>query len=137
MKKALCIISVVAIMVVCAVFAVFFFVPSTVNVSDDSNAELTYIYNDKNISVKLSDDERDELCDIFNGKERYVITPFDTPSCGFTDNVSVKIGNTVFKPACDTCATVETGFTYFQISEEERAAINRIFQKYGGTFPCV
>ena len=137
MKKVIFIITIIVIIVACGVLSVCFFAPSTVNVPDDGDAELTYIYNDKNIKATLKDDEREELCSIFKDKQTYLITPFDIPSCGFDENVSVKIGNTVFMPACDKCGTLKTGFVCFNISKRERNSIERIFSKYGATFPCV
>ena len=137
MKKAISIISVVVVILACGVFSIFFFAPSSVSVSYDESAELTYVYDDKNIKTTLEDDERNELCAMFEGKKTYLISPFDMPSCGFNENVSVKIGNTVFMPACDKCGTVKTGFVYFNISKRERSSLERIFKKYGATFPCV
>lgn len=138
MKKAIFIVSFAAVIVVCAVFSVFFFCSSSVvNVSNDTSAELTYIYDDKNIKTTLEDNDLNELCAMFEGKKTYLISPFDTPSCGFDENVSVKIGNSVFMPACDTCITVKTGFVYFNISDKERGRLEEIFAKYGATFPCL
>lgn len=138
MKKAIFIVSIVAVIAVCAVLSVFFFCsPSVVNVSNETSAELTYIYDDKNIQTTLEDNDLNALCDMFEGKKTYLISPFDTPSCGFDENVSVKIGNNVFMPACDTCTTVKTSFVYFNISDKERGRLEEIFAKYGATFPCV
>lgn len=99
----------------------------------DTNARLNYVYNDKNINVNLSADEIKTIKDMFNGKRLYN----DNPSCGFTENVSISFDGMIFCVACDTCPIIKWENKYFRISEEDREIINRIFEKYGGSFPCV
>lgn len=55
--------------------------------SQQDVAEITYNYGDKNIKAVLSESEIKELSDIFSGKTAYS----DNPSCGFSENVSVKM----------------------------------------------
>lgn len=99
----------------------------------DTNARLNYVYNDKNINVNLSADESKTIKVMFNGKRLYN----DNPSCGFTENVSIRFDNMVFCVACDKCPIVKWGNKYFKISEGDREIINLVFEKYGGYFPCV
>lgn len=103
--------------------------------SQQSVAEITYNYGDKNIKASLSESESNELSDIFSGKTVYS----DNPSCGFSENVSVKISGKVYMPACDGCEIIKVGlgFEYFNISDAERDSLDEIFAKYGAIFPCV
>ena len=39
--------------------------------------------------------------------------------------------------ACDSCGIVKFKDKYFNISNSERSKVEKIFKKYGGTFPCV
>lgn len=98
-----------------------------------TNARLTYIYSDKNIDISLSAEESETIKNMFNGKK----THSDNPSCGFTEDVSIRFDNLIFCIACDQCPIVKLEGKYFKISKADREVINLIFEKYGGSFPCV
>ncbi|MGN0501741.1 MAG: hypothetical protein ACI4HN_02355 [Ruminococcus sp.] len=118
------------------VFAVYlvvsYFLPSTVGISEHADAKIKYFTEDKNIEVTLDDSDCDELRRIFNGKTAY----HDSPSCGFTELASVSFGNQIFMPACDGDGIIKVGLKYITISEKERDTVDKIFAKYGATFPC-
>ena len=118
------------------VFVVFlivsYFLPSTVGISEHADAKIKYITENKNIEVTLDDSDCDELRRIFNGKTAY----HDSPSCGFTESASVSFGNQIFMPACDGDEIIKAGLKYISISPKERDAVDKIFAKYGATFPC-
>ena len=61
----------------------------------------------------------------------------DEPSCGFDKNISIKFDNDYYCIACDSCGIVKFKDKYFNISNSERSKVEKIFKKYGGTFPCV
>ncbi len=107
------------------------FAPKT-NISAE-RASLTYIYNDKAISKSLSNEETEALKNLFNNKRLYS----DNPSCGFTENVSICFDALVFCIACDDCPIVKLGNSFFKISKNDRETVDQIFEKYGGSFPCV
>ena len=102
------------------------------NISD-TTAWLTYVYDKQKISEPLSPEESELLKNIFNNKRLYS----DHPSCGFTENVSIRFDNLVFSIACDGCPIIKVGNKFFKISKKDRETVNQIFEKYGGTFPCV
>lgn len=125
---------VVGIVFVFAVFLIVsYFLPSTVSISEHAEAKIKYVTEDKNIEVTLVDSDCDELRRIFSGKTAY----HDSPSCGFTELASVSFGNQVFMPACDGDEIIKVGLKYISISKNERATVDKIFAKYGATFPCV
>lgn len=99
----------------------------------DINARLIYIYSDKNINVSLSAEESGIINNMFNDKKTY----FDNPSCGFTEDVSIRFDKLIFCIACDQCPIVKLEDKYFKITKADREIINQIFNKYGGLFPCV
>jgi hypothetical protein len=99
-------------------------------------ASIAYVYEDKNINSTLSADESEFLKKIFNNK-RLNCDNCDNPSCGFSEEIAVYFDNLVFCVARDNCAVIKCENRYFGISGEERKEINKIFEKYGGTFPCV
>ncbi|MCQ2449738.1 MAG: hypothetical protein MJ132_06085 [Clostridia bacterium] len=103
-----------------------------VNISGEK-AKLSYIYNDKNIIVDLSAEENKQLKEMFNGKKLYK----DSPSCGFSKNISICFNESYFCIACDQCSTVKLDNKYFNISKADRKVLNGIFEKYGGSFPCI
>lgn len=118
------------------VFAVFlvvsYLLPSTVGISEHADAKIKYVTEDKNIEVTLDDSDCDELRRIFSGKTAY----HDSPSCGFTESASVSFGSQVFMPACDGDGIIKVGLKYITVSEKERDTVDKIFAKYGATFPC-
>ena len=74
-----------------------------------------------------------EYCDkvdakkMFEGKYAY----FDSPSCGFSENASIRIGCNTYMPACDGDETVKHGFMYFSLSKSENNELRKIMKKYG------
>ena len=98
----------------------------------ETNAVLTFKYGDCDVVVELSAEESETIRNIFNNKRSYQ----DNPSCGFTENVSVRFDDSVFCVARDNCSTIKYQGRYFSISDDERETINNIFEKRGGSFPC-
>lgn len=111
---------------------------SQTSVSKDSDVTLTYIYGDKDIHVTLEDDEAEKVIEILDGNEYDPISS-GMPSCGFDRNVSLKVGGRTFAIACDTCNCIQDlgRLRYFTIPQEDIQYIHSLFEKYGGSFPCV
>lgn len=133
MKKKKIIIFASIIIVIVGIIS-FNLIFEKVNISSD-DAILIYKYDNKNIKQELNKDDSALLKSILNNKRSY----HDNPSCGFTEDVSIKFNNMVFCMACDNCSVVRLNNTskYISISKEDRKKIEKIFNKYGGTFPCV
>ena len=106
----------------------------------DQTAEvtLTFIYEDENISVTLAAEEAEQVRDILNGNS-YDSRFAGIPSCGFHENISLRIGNRVFAVACDTCNCIQDldNLRYFHIPIEDMEYIRSLFEKNGGYFPCL
>lgn len=111
---------------------------SQTSVSKDSDVTLTYIYGDKDIHVTLEDDEAEKVIEILDGNEYDPISS-GIPSCGFDRNVSLKVGGRTFAIACDTCNCIQDlgRLRYFTIPQEDIQYIHSLFEKYGGSFPCI
>lgn len=106
-----------------------------VSVDKNQPVELVYKYAGASVDVQLTEQESEQIISIVVGKELY----FDNPSCGFDDNVSLRVNGKIFCPACDTCCTVKdcSSGQFFNISQAERDIIEEIFESHGGHFPCV
>lgn len=105
------------------------------SVDKNQSIELVYKYEDSSVDTQLSEQESEQIINIFDGKELY----FDNPSCGFDENVSLRVNGKIFCPACDTCCTVKdcSSGQFFTVSQSERDMIEEIFETHGGHFPCV
>ena len=108
------------------------------SVDKDSEVTLIFIYEDDNISVTLNADEAEQVLKILDGNA-YASRFSGIPSCGFTENISLKAGNRVFAIACDTCNCMQdmSNLKYFDIPTDDMAYIHALFDKYGGYFPCI
>ncbi len=101
----------------------------------DGEAIIIFKYGDVDVEEELIDEEAATIRNIVKGKFLY----FDSPSCGFYKETSIKIGDTYYCLACDECCTVKVyplGM-YFSVSQRERNKIVEIFEAHGGFFPCV
>ena len=130
--KRLCIISLI--------LSVMIFLCACSKTSVDKQPEITlsFVYEDKNISVVLESYEAEQISDILDGNA-YNSLFFGIPSCGFNEKVSLKVGNCIFAIACDNCNYIQdlSNLKYFDISAEDMKYIRSLFVKYGGYFPCI
>ena len=132
MKKRTGILIITALLLIIGGYFMLKFLFPKVSIPD-TNARLNYVYNDKNIIANLSIEESKIIKNMFNGKRLYD----DNPSCGFTDNVSISFDSLIFCVACDKCPIIKYNNKYFKISEKDRTTINEIFERFGGSFPCI
>lgn len=107
--------------------------PKNVNISNDLQGSIKYIYNDENISASMSKDDSQTIINIINSNECHN----DNPSCGFDGNISFSFGTDTFLPACDGCPIIKYRTKYFNVSESEIEQIHNIMAKHGAKFPFV
>ena len=114
------------------------FVCSKTKVRHNADVTLVFFYEEKNIQVTLTEEEAAAVTEILNRKT-YDSILLGYPSCGFQENVALKVGNRRFSIACDGCNGIfdVSRFHFFDIPKEEMAYIHALFEKYGGYFPCV
>lgn len=104
---------------------------SRVRIDKDDEARL--IFND--IDVVLTDEEKEMVFEIFDGSiERLTL---GASSCGFDENVAIQFGSYRFLIANDTCGTAMVGTRAIVIDDEDIEYIHKLFEKYGGHFPCI
>ena len=105
----------------------------------NQDVTLIFVYEDKNINVLLPEDEAAKVIEILNSNPYDPSILVGYPSCGFDQNIALKVGNRHFAVACDTCNCIQDGLTrmYFDIPKEDMAYIHSLFEKYGGYFPCI
>lgn len=108
------------------------------SVDESADIALTFIYEEKSISVTLEADETARVVSILIGNH-YDPIFCGIPSCGFDKNISLKVGNRIFAIVCDTCNSVQdlSNLRCFDIPTEDMEYIHSLFEKYGGYFPCV
>ena len=123
--KKLMLVLVAALFVLCSC--------SKVEIKGDT-ATIYYSCNGKNIQAVMTDAEAAKTIEIFNGKKLYS----KDPKCPFGADCTILIGGKFYHLAKDYCTIIkdEKSGQYFDITDEERAYIEKIFEKYGATFPC-
>lgn len=102
-------------------------------------------YPERNVTVELTANETEEIVKIFNHKFLYSDFLFGDGVYGWNDNiwykenVSIRFGGMTFCPSCDKSPIIKfvNKNKYFNISEDERQTIEKIFRKYGGRFPVL
>lgn len=132
MKKYIFITSVIFVLIL---LVCFFQVRSMVKFNDESIGFAKFIYGDTQVETKISDQNLKQIVEILKGK----ILKSDLPSCGFTENVSVKIDDKTFCIACDECGVIYLleEDKYLYLSDEENKIIRKILESYEFKFPCV
>ena len=112
---------------------------SKTRVAANQDVTLLFIYEDKNITATLTDEEAAKVIEILNGNSYDPTILLGSPSCGFWENVALKVGERTFSIASDGCSCIRDGSNrmYFDIPEEDMAYIHTLFEKHGGYFPCV
>ena len=123
MKKKIAVI--VAAIVLCVAVAVFA-VPKISFYACEPTVYFDVEYCDK-VDAKMSAEDAETVKKMFEGKYEY----FDSPSCGFDEKASIRIGCNTYMPACDGDETVKHGFMYFSLSKSENNELRKIMKKYG------
>lgn len=109
MKKK---IAVIVVAVILCVAAAVFAVPKISFYACEPTVYFDVEYCDK-VDAKMSAEDAETVKKMFEGKSAY----FDSPSCGFSEKASIRIGCNTYMPACDGDETVKHGFMYFSLSK--------------------
>jgi len=119
------------------VFVISYFLWPHVKLPQNTDATLNFKHMKAEVKEKLTANEKLELIHMFNGKR--LILSKAIYSCGFSEDISITIGDCVFHIARDTCNTIyfANAGKYFEVSQKDRLKITQIFEKHGGYFPCV
>lgn len=143
MKKSMGKFIVLSLVVVLLVVGVLWFVRGglafvMLNRESEGSIVYTYEYNDVSFESELTPDEVSAVVDILNGKSLHS-TLIAYPACGFDPEIAVIIGGVRYAVALDGCGTLVECHTlrYIDLSNDEIAVIHEIFEKRGGTFPCI
>ena len=121
MKKKIAII--IVAVVICAATAVFV-VPKISYYACEPTVYFDVEGCDK-VDTKMSAEDAETVKKMFEGKSEY----FDSPSCGFDEKASIRIGCNTYMPACDGDETIKHGFMYFEISKSENKELRKIMKK--------
>ncbi|MBR6514225.1 MAG: hypothetical protein IKT46_05250 [Clostridia bacterium] len=102
------------------------------DIPDDSTVTATFIYGDTSISETLSNEDGKKIKAILDSKMLYT----DSPSCGFSKNISVMIGGEIYCIARDGCGIVRVGEKYISLNNTENKKLREILTSHGFVFPC-
>jgi len=118
----------------CALLCIAFSACSAVEIPADSTGTLRFIYEKEKIITEIGADDLRTLAEMFRGREMYS----DSPSCGFSEDISLVIGGQTFCFANDGCAIIYISEKnrYFRITHEESVTLREILTSYGFHFPC-
>ncbi|GEM_PF-2807979 len=84
-------------------------------------------------TVTASDDDSARLKELLYGRDLH----YDSPSCGFREDINVSFGFDKFFPACDNCGIIQNNGKYMYLTDEETDEFHEIVKKYGMGFPCL
>ena len=105
------------------------------NKLDSNPAIIHYSYSGVEFHIELSEEETKEVKKILCWK----IPVSDNPSCGFSPEISIELGDYTYAIARDSCGIlmiVEID-KYIFISSNARERLEKIFTNHGAIFPCV
>ncbi len=119
-----------------ATFYVEFLKIDNIDMQFAKGADVCFVYGDANVLKPMKEEDLELIQSIFDTKKLYK----DNPSCGFDENISIKINKThTFCIARDTCPIVywKEKDRYIKLMEEEKNQLYKILESYGFSFPCV
>ena len=131
--KLLIIVSILTVLIIIGSSVMIY---NTVRITNVFEGEAVFKYGGSNEINSISKQDIDNIIKIFNGKFTYK----DNPSCGFSEDISVKLNNDqIFCFARDTCPIIywKNKDRYFKISKSQKTELYEILNKYGFYFPCV
>ena len=123
--------------------AVLLFSGCNSKVAYDPDTVLTYRLGDMDVQVQLSEEDARFVAGLFHDKQIQRWIDWDTWTlryyaygCPFDENVTIRIGETVYYIGYDGCGTVRIGNTgeapHIRLSYEEDQQLVEIFRKYTG-----
>ncbi len=100
---------------------------------------IVYRYDGVSFEEPLTREETAAAAQIIGGKKLAPQGMTGIPSCGFSVDVAIVLGERRFLIARDTCCIMQDGETqrFFELSQEERRILDEIFAAHGGIFPCI
>ena len=128
------------LIIILVLFAVLSYFTGITDMKKVTGGKAVFIYEEKNVDTPLSEEHLEVIKEIFDKKILYR----DNPSCGFDENIAVKLcfsDNRIytFCFARDTCNGIywKEKNKYFDVSESEQKQLHAILETYGFRFPCV
>lgn len=118
------------------IFFIYFCNKKVIDLSGVHKGETYFLSDNKQQHSLLSESDKTSIIEIFNKKKLYK----DNPSCGFSENVSIKFDDSeIFYIANDSCPVIywKNKDYYFRLSDDEYTLLVEILNKYGFIFPCV
>ena len=127
MKKALCILLVILLLIGCTGCAAV--------ISHPSGTAVQVCYDRENISfdLELSQEESAVVLSVLNGKRRDLDMTVTGAACGFEQEQSFIIDGSTYCLAQDTCGVIweEGTDNYYVVSNQEMKQLKEIFKAHG------
>jgi len=119
-------------------FMVLFNGCGRVELASNTPVILNYSYNQTHFSKEAKKEEKEKIISILNDKKYHSSIFVGELSCGFSEDVSIKVDNEIYEIACDNCPYIKVKSTekYLFLTDEEAKNMREIFFNYGGFFPC-
>lgn len=111
---------------------------SKTSIKADQDVTLNFVFGGHDIHVTLTEEETKKVIGILDGNI-YDPIASGVPSCGFDKDISLTVGSQSYAIARDTCSTIQDlgNLRYFNVTQAEIDYIHALFEKYGGSFPCI
>jgi hypothetical protein len=138
-KKGNLLIVIFVLLLTAALLVIYALSFQRVRLEPDSSGRVIYSCNGISFDKPLSGAQMAQVRQIIDGKKMAPQGITGVPSCPFSENIALVLGERRFYLACDTCGILQDGETkrYFKISDAERRTLEEIFDAYGGRFPCM
>lgn len=109
--------------------------------SCESSEEVTLVFRGDGLDIcqVLPPEDAQRVKAILSNMTFEDFSFFVYSGCGFSPDVSIRIGNRIYGMAMDKCENVlyYNFLCYCSISKTDRLYIESLFSRYGGYFPCV
>ena len=128
----------VRIVLILLIVGLIFFIGCVSHPSPVGKVTLHFHFQGDSIDEVLTPEEAAEIRSIFFGHYRH-FQLLSKDSCGYDEDISIQIGGTYYCPAQDKCTGIwnSTVNMYFDLTEAQRARLEKMFEAHGGHFPCI
>lgn len=134
MKKHIMIL--IAVLALVSIVSILYIKTHQVRLDPASDGIAIFNYAGVNNIQPMEREAVEIIYNLFDGKMLY----YDSPSCGFDDEISVRFDNSqTFCFACDGCPVIywKEKNMYFRLSSSEQQELYNLLDTYGFQFPCI
>lgn len=132
----------ITFLLILLIFSSCFFVQNYYNrfkINLAFDMSIVFSNNKTHFKESLNQEQKKIVWSALNNKKIHNKFVVGELSCGFSEDVSIKINGETLEIACDKCPYIrfKNSGKYLILSDEEIDSIRELFFEYGGYFPCV